>query len=234
MRTAFGAWSLSAAILAFAAGLALAQSDTPVQTLTIPGHAGEATVIKHQGRSYVDLLQLIELAQGSLAVEGNQLLLTFPGSSSAHTSPHRPDAPPMKVTGAEFSHTFMRAAIEEFASMREWASTLASVLENGYPISQHSIDHYREQTAHNLRLAKASVSTEADKSALGLLVNEFDALSAWSDKLLQEHKSMDTAKYSMSENAVQELPLSQKIVTCGHFLATMLGSGTFQDDASCH
>ena len=29
-------------------------------------------------------------------------------------------------------------------------------------------------------------------------------------------------------------PLSQKIIACGRFLAPMLGSGSFQDDASCH
>jgi hypothetical protein len=45
---------------------------------------------------------------------------------------------------------------------------------------------------------------------------------------------MDTAKYTTSPNALREDPLSQKLIACGHFLAQMLGSATFQDDASCH
>jgi len=28
--------------------------------------------------------------------------------------------------------------------------------------------------------------------------------------------------------------LSQKIISCGHFLAAMLGSGEINDDPSCH
>jgi hypothetical protein len=224
---------ISGALLLSFVAFAISQSGQPVRPLTIAGHSGQATVIQQQGRAYVDLLQLVDVAKGSLAFKGNTILLTL-SSPSSETSASAPEVAQTEVADSQLSHTFMRAGIEQFASMREWASTLANALENGYPIDHHSIDTYREQAAHNLRLATASASSTADKSALGLLTNEFGALEEWSDTVLQEHKSMDTAKYSMSENAVRETPSSRKILSCGHFLATMLGSGTFQDDPSCH
>ena len=45
---------------------------------------------------------------------------------------------------------------------------------------------------------------------------------------------MDTAKCSLSVNALQNDPSSRKITTCGRFLAAMSLGGTFQDDPSCH
>ena len=118
--------------------------------------------------------------------------------------------------------------------MREWASTLAYAIQNGYPITEHGAANSREQAAQDLRLAAAAVSTESDRNALQLLTNEFEAVREWSNKLVQEHKAMNTAKYAISTNALQNDPASQKIITCGHFLAAMLGSGSFTDDPSCH
>jgi hypothetical protein len=45
---------------------------------------------------------------------------------------------------------------------------------------------------------------------------------------------MDTAKYSMSSDALRNEPLSQKIITCGRSLATMLGKAEFTDESTCH
>ena len=127
----------------------------------------------------------------------------------------------------------MTAAIEQMAQMREWASTLANAIQNGYPVADNWVNDYREQAAHSLRLATVAASTEADRKGLQLLNNEFEAVRKWSNKLVEARKSMDTAKYAMSANALQDEPLSQKIITCGRFLASMLASGNFQDDPSC-
>lgn len=118
--------------------------------------------------------------------------------------------------------------------MREWASPLASAIQNGYPITEQWVTQYREQAANGLRLASAAASTDDDRKALQLLRNEFDAIRDWSARLLNARQAMDTAKYAMSEDALRNDPLSQKILSCGHFLGTMLGSGTFQDDPACH
>jgi hypothetical protein len=83
-------------------------------------------------------------------------------------------------------------------------------------------------------MASTAVSSDADRDAFQLLNHEFDAVQEWSNKLLEARKSMDTAKYSVSPTALQNDPLSQKIVSCGRFLGQMLVSGNFQDEASCH
>lgn len=44
---------------------------------------------------------------------------------------------------------------------------------------------------------------------------------------------MDTAKYTMSPNALRTDPLSQKLIACGHFLTQMLGSASFKNDVDC-
>jgi hypothetical protein len=128
----------------------------------------------------------------------------------------------------------MRAGIEEIATMREWASTMAYAIQNNYQITDDWAAKYREQAANNLRLASAAASTEGDRNALQLLTNEFEAVREWSNKLVEAKKSMDTAKYALSPDALRDEALSQKIINCGRFLARMLGSSSFQDDPSCH
>jgi hypothetical protein len=128
----------------------------------------------------------------------------------------------------------MRAGIEEFATMREWASTMANAVQNGYQITDEWAANYREQAANNLRLASAAATTEGDRKALQLLTNEFEAVKEWSNRLVEAKRSMDTAKYALSPGALRDEALSQKIISCGRFLAKMLGSSSFEDDPSCH
>lgn len=124
--------------------------------------------------------------------------------------------------------------MEEMALMREWASPLAYAIQNGYPLTEQWVAGYREQAANGLRLASVAATTDADRSALQLLTSEFEAVKEWSNKLVDARKPMDAAKYAMSAGALQNHPLSQKIVTCSRFLGPMLASGQFQDDPSCH
>jgi hypothetical protein len=127
----------------------------------------------------------------------------------------------------------MKAGIEEMTLLREWASPLANAIENGFPINDQWVSRYRANAGNGLRLASVAVATPADKNALELLSNEFQFVDQWSKQLLEAHKSMDTAKYAMSKDALKDEPQSQKIIACGHFLESMLASGTFQDDGSC-
>lgn len=221
---------LTALLLAFT-GSALAQSQQQPKVLVIKGHSGQAEIIQKDGRAYVDLQSLVEMANATLSFRANRVVMSLPTSN---VSPPSPEPPPPPADSSSLSRGFMKASIEEFATMREWASTLGYAIRNGYQVTEAWAANYREQAANNLRLAAAAASTDADRNALQLLTNEFEAVRRWSDRLVQEKKSMDTAKYALSENALRDDPLSQKIITCGRFLASMLGSGTFQDDSSCH
>ena len=64
--------------------------------------------------------------------------------------------------------------------------------------------------------------------------HEFDAVSAWSNQLVEAKKRMDVGKYATSPGALREDPASQKIIGCGRFLATMIASSEYRDDPSCH
>jgi len=214
---------------------ALAQHDHQRRILVVDGRPGQAIVAEIGGRAYVDIAGLAEITHGSLSFQADRIVLSLPRSSIDSPPPEPPSEPASSlVHGLGLSKDFTRAGIEEIATMREWASTLAYAIQNGYHITDEWAANYREQAAHDLRLASRVASTEADRNALQLLTNEFEAVRDWSNKLVQERKSMDTAKYALSANALRDDPMSQKIVTCGHFLATMFGSGSFEDNPSCH
>jgi hypothetical protein len=222
-------WGMSLMFLLFA--VAFAQPTGGNRVLVVNGRSGQAGVVQIEGRTYVDLETLVRIAEGSLSFQAGQITLTLPTAAGV------PSETPPTVTqpdDSRLSRKFMVAGIETIAQMRVWASTLAYAIQNGYGVTENWVADYREQAAHSLNLATASVSTGADRTALQLLTNEFEAVRHWSNKLVEAKKSMDTAKYTVSPGALRDEPLSQKIISCGHFLAAMLGSGEINDDPSCH
>jgi hypothetical protein len=217
-------------------GVTLAQLKQESKTVVVNGQSGEAAVVNINGRTYVDLENLARIGNGSLGFSGNRITLTLPGSASGSSSGNAPAATPdadhPKPSG--LSRNFVMAGIETISQMREWASTLAYAIQNNYGVTEAWASGYREQAASSLRLASNAASTDADRNAFQLLSNEFDGVTEWSNRLVAAKKSMDTAKYSMSPDALRNEPLSQKLISCGHFLGSMLGSGEFKDDPSCH
>ena len=207
-----------------------AQVQQQSRTLVVNGQTGEATVVQLNGRTYIDMESLAHIANGSVSFRGNQIALRLPAGDN-------PPASTSQAASAEnpgFSREFVTAAIEEMALMREWASTLANAIQNGYPITESTVATLRERAAQGLRLSSISASTDSDRAGLQLLTSEFEAVRNWSNKLVEARKSMSAANYAMSARALQDEPLSQKIIACGRFLGPMLASGNFQDDPSCH
>lgn len=206
-----------------------AQASSQSKTLVVNGRSGDATVVQLNGRTYVDLESLARIANGSLEFQGNRVTLTLPSAThpAVNSSADHP-------TQTDLSREFRIAAIETLAKMREWASTMANAIENGYPITERWAADHRERAATSLRQASAVASTNSDHNALALLTNEFQNVETWSNEMSEARKNMATAKYTMSTDALRNEPLSQKIIDCGHFLGAMLGSGDFNDDLSCH
>ncbi len=211
----------SLGLVATAAG----QNSQPTKTLVVPGRTGEATVIQARGRNYVDVEALAQMLNGSVAYKGDQLVLTLPGSES--TDSHEPQAPDNR-----FSREFVNASIETLGSMREWATILALTIKKGYQVGE-SIEEYRGRAMKNFALANAAVSNDADRQGMQLLSSEFNNLKTWSDQLVNARKTMSAANYTMSEDALRNDPLSQKILQCWKFLGPMIANGKFEDDGSC-
>ncbi len=221
----FCGWLMLAALLALP-GLALSQAVQHNLTLIVNGRPGVATVVQINGRSYVDIEGLARIASGSLDFKGNQVILTLP-ASPAGTVP--PPASTAKPASKGFSKEFLRAGIEEMATIREWRSVLADAIQHGYPVTEDPLSGYRGQTAKSLALASVAASTDSDRDALILFTNEFDNMQELNNKILGLRKSMDY----ISPDTLTNDPLDQRILTCAHFLASMAAGGQFQDDGSC-
>ncbi len=213
-------------------GVTSAQVSPQDRHLVVNGKAGDATVVEINNRIYIDIEPLVRIANGSVGFEGRQITLVLPGSAATTRASSPEPKQPANPNG--LSQTFMIAGIETIAQMREWASTMANAIQHGYGVTDSWAADYQGKAADSLRQASASTSTEGDRNALQLLTAEFHSVETWSAELVEAKKNMDTAKYSMSSGALRNEPLSQKIINCGHFLATMLGSAEFSDDPSCH
>ena len=230
---------LLVALLLVVAGIALAQDASQNRTLIIVnGQSGNVPVIQVNGRSYVDLEALASAINGSLTYSGNQIALTLPSSSananpapSPSPSPAPASAPaPAPASNPGFSSGFMKAGIEQMATVREWHTALASAIQNGTPIAAGWLAPYRAQAQMNLRLAQVAIQTNSDRKVFQLLTNVFQNMSKLADKYIAARNNMSY----ISPDALQNDDLNQRIVACGHSLAAMAASGQFVDDGSCN
>lgn len=225
-------WSKSLILLIVSVSdITVAQVKPESRSFVLNGQSGEVSVIHINDRVYVDLMSLVRIANGSLSFHGNQITLVLPATAASAPAA---SSEPVQPTQSGLSRNFRMAGIEAIAQMREWGTTLAYAIQNGYGVTEGWVAGYREQAANSLRLANTAASTKSDKDALQLLTYEFDTIREWSNRLVEAKKSMDTAKYTASPNALRDEPMSQKIITCGRYLGSMLGAGDFKDDPSCH
>ncbi len=204
----------------------LAQGPPEIRTLLVRGYSGEVAIVRVNGRAFVDLQALVQVTGSSLALERGQAVLTLPSADTP-----APSAAGQPVS-AGFSRPFVGAAIEALASMREWGSTLAVTIRNGFPLG-NAINPYPARAAEKVYLAAAAASTDDDRSGLDLLRSELAKVQAWSDKLVKARTSMSAANFAMSENVMQEDPMFQGALQCGQYLAQMLGGGSFQGPGAC-
>ncbi|MFZ0882800.1 MAG: hypothetical protein WAN14_05340 [Candidatus Acidiferrales bacterium] len=183
------------------------QSDQPVP------------VVQMSGRSYADLEALAHALQGTLSFGRNHIALNLPGAAGGPAN-----------ANAGFSKAFLRAGIEEMATLREWHTALSSAIQNNFPVGQDWLSPFRQRAADNLRLASIAASTDSDRSGYQLLSNEMQNMSQLADKYLALRANLTY----IAQDALQNDDLNSRIVACGHALGAMAGSGQFVDDSSCH
>ncbi|MGC2615372.1 MAG: hypothetical protein WA354_15165 [Terracidiphilus sp.] len=210
--------------------VALAQSQREREALSVQGYQGQASVIRYQGRVFVDAEALAQITNGSLSLGKNRIILTLPGPDGSSSNGDAPTS--------SFSRPFIKAAVEAMASIREWGGMLIVTVQDGYPVGNsmagNTIVAYQGRAADSVALASAAASTASDSRGLELLQNEFNNVQVWSDKFVEARKSMSAANLTVSEGALKNDEEAQKMLRCGQFLAQMFAGGTFQDDAACH
>ncbi|MGB0036815.1 MAG: hypothetical protein WBP79_15200 [Candidatus Acidiferrales bacterium] len=194
-------------------------------SLLIEGPQGQAKVIQVQGKNYVEVDELARITGGSLRFAGNQIVLKLPGSGDTSSQAVQPaPAPPVG-----FSRPFLAAGIETMREILEWHAALKTALERGYPLSDEWFGNFRRQIQASLKHTEAVASTDMDRKALPLLVNEFNNMGALTDRYLK----ITVGRDYIAPDSLSSDPLEQKLLTCWHSLESMASSNQFVDDGSC-
>jgi hypothetical protein len=123
----------------------------------------------------------------------------------------------------------MRAAIEELSLIREWRNGLKNAIERSFPISDDWLSLDRNQAIDGLRRASVEATTDADRSALQLLTNEFNNMEELAGKYLEKSNAVEYTP----PDSLKDDPMHQRILTCARSLASMISNGNFVDDGSC-
>lgn len=203
----------------------------PSRALIVNGKES-GTVVQMSGRSYVDLETVVQFTNASVMIEPNRILLTFqapaPSASSSASPPPLPPPPP-----PGFSRDFSRLAIAELAEMREWRGAVGTILAYGVPVVGTWPRDYRDRAEADLNQVSVTVATAADHDAMQLLANEFTNLERWADSVVATRQALDATK-TVNADVMQNDQALAKISACGRFLGSMLVSGSFADDPSCH
>jgi hypothetical protein len=92
---------------------------------------------------------------------------------------------------------------------------------------------YRDRVDEDLMQATLAASSDPDRQALQLLRNESAQLSEWADNVVTERQALNAAR-TIDANSLQNDQVLAKISKCGQFLSSMIVSGIFSDDLSCH
>jgi len=191
--------------------------------LLVNGKNTGVTVLQADGRFYVDVETLARITRGTVTVEPTQVVLTIPRANSDASSPQTTDV---------LSKEFVDAAIVALAEMKEWKGALTTMITYGLAVDGLWAQTYREQTETSLTQATVAASTNADRSALQLLSNEFAHLAKWESDVLADRKALNGAE-TVDPNALQDDPALTRISNCGRFLNKMLVGRTFADNPSC-
>jgi hypothetical protein len=196
-----------------------------MSSLLIDGQQEQARVIQVQGKNYVEVDELARITGGSLRLVGNQIILTLPGSGDTSSQAVRSEPTPL----VGYSRQFLTAGIEAMREILEWHAALKTAIEWSLPFSDESFEIYRREVQASLKFAEVAASTDMDQKAFPLLANEFNTMTALTDKYLKMHARMDY----IEPGALSKDPLEQKLLTCWRSLESMTSSHQFVDDGSC-
>jgi len=92
---------------------------------------------------------------------------------------------------------------------------------------------YHDRVEANLGQLGVAASTAADQDALQLLQNEFSNLSRWASDVVATRQSLN-ATNTVRPDTMQSDQTLAKISDCSRFLSSMLVTGVFADNPSCH
>jgi len=200
----------------------------PDKVLVVNGKTAGTPVRQIDGRSYIDIETLAQVTNGVFTVEPNRIVLTIPPSEAAAAP-----AAPQDQNAGKLSRDFASAAIAAVAEMREWRGGVRAMITYGLAVSDAWVQDFHEQTLVALRQAEVAANTDADRNALQLLHTQADRMINWANGVIAARQALNGAA-TVDPNALQNDTAYAKIRSCSQFLNSMIVSGTFNDDPSCH
>jgi hypothetical protein len=209
-------------------GVLLAQ-QTRDRKLVVNGKTMAGAVRQIDGHSYIDIETLGQITNGTVTFEPNRIVLTIPGSYSPGPSS---DATAPQTT-QRLSKDFASAANFAVAEMKEWKGALATMVTFGLAAGGGWAQEYHNRVETSVTQASVAATTESDRNALQLLNNEFATLANWASDIVAERQALNGAR-TVDPNTLQNDRVLAKISDCGRFLNSMLVSGAFMDNSSCH
>ena len=220
---------LLASVLVMLAAMANAQTEKRTEALSVGDRSAPVTVLRSQGRTFVDIQELAKATGGSVAFEKDRIVLVLPRGEDATVAEE--DA------ASRFSPAFRSSAIEAMASIREWGGMLMTIVRNGYPVGNNlagnTLSAYEAHASDAIALASAAASTDSDNRGLELLKSEYTKVQQWSDRYVEARISLNAAYLSTSENAINDDADAQHALRCGQFLEHMFANGAIQDNTAC-
>ena len=213
------------------AGILLAQ-NTPDRALIVNGKSA-GMVVQMGGHAYVDVETVAQFTNGSVTLEPNRIVLTFPEAGPAAVAAASSAPAPLAPPPPGLSRNFASLAIAELAEMREWRGAVGTILTYGVPVVGTWLQDYHDHIEANLMQVAVAASTAADQDAMQLLRNEFSNLTQWTNGVVSTRQSLN-ATNTVRPDTLQSDQALAKISDCSRFLNSMLVSGVFADDQSCH
>jgi hypothetical protein len=207
-------------------GMLFAQSTN--KSLVVNGKITGASVRQINGRLYVDLEALAQATNAVFTVEPRRVVLTIPPADAAAVA-----TDDSAQNSQKLSRDFSSAAISALAAMREWRVAVRAMILYGLAVSETWVQAYHQQSMDALQQAAVVASTDADKNALQVLRNEADMMTSWANQVEADRQQLNGAKV-VDPNALKDDPTLAKIQKCSQFLNSMVLSGSFNDDPTCH
>jgi hypothetical protein len=191
------------------------------------------SVVQMEGRSYVDVETLAQATNASVTIEPNRVVLNLPATQSGGQTGTEGNQSQEPAQQQGLSRDFAREAIGVLAEMREWRGAIGTILMYNAPFVGSWPEDYRARARLSVDQLSVASMTADDNNALALIQNEFSNLSDWADNVVSTRQNLN-ATNSVRPTALQDDPQLAKITACGRFLSSMLVSGQFSDDPSCH
>jgi hypothetical protein len=216
------------AVTAPAAAPAVTASGEPI---TIDGPAPAATTVATTATAQPAVTATVPVAAPADAVAPAAASAATTVATTAAAAPVDAPAPVQPSPG--LSRAFATSAIAALADLREWRGAISAMITHGLAISDSWAQGYRDEAQSNLGKAEVAARTDDDRDALALLQNEAGSLNSWWDGVLAARQDLNGAT-TIDPDALKNDTALAKIRTCSQFLNSMLVSGAFADDASCH